>query len=571
VTELDATSGTDRVCSQVPADIETGVPGSGIRGRGGQEQAQENESLHLPDGVSHVTLPLVRSVEKLVYADRFVRALPGDPLRENRIRQVAKACYSPVEPTRVRAPELLALVPEVAALLDLDPTPTPALVDVLAGNRVLPGMTPYAACYGGHQFGNWAGQLGDGRAITLAEVENAVGETWEIQLKGAGPTPYSRHADGRAVLRSSLRELVCSEAMHHLGVPTTRALSLVLTGEPVMRDMLYDGHPAPEPGAVVCRVAPSFLRFGSFEIHAARGDEATLRELVTFTLDRYYPGRDVAGMFTEIVQRTAFLVSEWMRVGFVHGVMNTDNMSILGLTIDYGPYGWLEPFEPDWTPNITDASGRRYRFGNQPSVAHWNLAQLARALAPIAGDLEPIRAALDAFPREFSSLYRHTMLRKLGLSGRADTAAEDDELLGSLATLLLEIPTDYTLFFRCLAPSEPSVERLSDAAHAVNARPRAERNETWPRGHRARADADGIDEAERGARMRAINPLYVPRNYLVQEVIDATEKGDRTQLASLLDVLRRPYDEQPGREHFAGKRPAWAEHKAGCSMLSCSS
>jgi len=285
----------------------------------------------------------VSEVQDLRYADRFVRALPADPRDDNRTRQVMGACYSRVAPTAVPAPELLALVPEVAVLLELDPTPTPALVEVLAGNRVVPGMAPYAACYGGHQFGTWAGQLGDGRAITLGEVVTRAGETWELQLKGAGPTPYSRRADGRAVLRSSLRELVCSEAMFHLGVPTTRALSLVTTGEPIQRDLLYDGHPAFEPGAVVCRVAPSFLRFGSYEIHTSRDDHQTLRTLVRFTLERFYPQYvdgdrlDVAGFFAEVAEHTAWMVAEWMRVGFVHGVMNTDNMSILGLTIDYGP------------------------------------------------------------------------------------------------------------------------------------------------------------------------------------------------------------------------------------------
>ncbi len=516
------------------------------------------------------------SLRELQLENRFVEALPGDPRADNRIRQVERACYSRVDPTTVRAPELLALVPEVAAVIGLDPTPTPELTDVLAGNRVLPGMAPYAACYGGHQFGTWAGQLGDGRAITLTEVVSG-DASYEIQLKGAGPTPYSRRADGRAVLRSSLRELVCSEAMHHLGVPTTRALSLVLTGESVMRDMLYDGNPAEEPGAVVCRVAPSFLRFGSYEIHASRGDEETLRRLVRFTLERYYPQYvdgdtlDIDGFFREVMQRTAWLVAEWMRVGFVHGVMNTDNMSILGLTIDYGPYGWLEPFDPDWTPNITDASGRRYRFGNQPSVAHWNLAQLARALAPLAGSLDPLRATIDAFPKQFSSLYRHTMLRKLGLSGRAETQADDDALLGGLASMLMEIETDYTLFFRCLARPEPSVETLHDAYYATIDGPTSERITSWLRTYRARVAIEGIDERERQARMHAINPLYVPRNYLVQEVIEATERGDRGKLGELLDVLRRPYVEQPGRGHFAGKRPAWAESKPGCSMLSCSS
>lgn len=512
------------------------------------------------------------SIAELSFTDRFVRELPADPRSDRGIRQVLGACYSRVEPTSVPAPELLVVVPEVAALVGLDPTPSRELADVLAGNRVVPGMAPYAACYGGHQFGTWAGQLGDGRAITLGEVEHA-GKTWELQLKGAGQTPYSRHADGRAVLRSSLRELVCSEAMHHLGVPTTRALSLVLTGQPVSRDMLYDGHPADEPGAIVCRVARSFLRFGSYEIHTARDDHATLRKLVDFTLEQYYPHHrgDVAGFFAEVMHRTAWLVSEWMRVGFVHGVMNTDNMSILGLTIDYGPYGWLEPFEPDWTPNITDASGRRYRFGNQPAVAHWNLAQLARALAPVAGELEPLRATLDAFPDVFSSLYRHTMLRKLGLSGRRDTEADDDALLGALAALLGEVSTDYTLFFRSLAAPAPTVDALEPAFYAPLDDLQRAAFARWLTDYAVRIVREGIDDGERAARMNAINPLYVPRNYLVQEVIEATEHGDRTALPELLDVLRSPYVQQPGRERFARKRPAWAAHKPGCSMLSCSS
>ena len=240
---------------------------------------------------------------------------------------------------------------------------------------------------GGHQFGHWAGQLGDGRAISLGEAVLADGQRRELQLKGAGPTPYSRSADGRAVLRSSIREFLCSEAMHHLGIPTTRALSLVGTGEGVVRDMFYDGHPEVEPGAIVCRVAPSFLRFGHFELPSQRGDTSLLQALADFCIARDFPhlrGRGeplYADWFAEVCERTARLVAGWMRVGFVHGVLNTDNMSILGLAIDYGPYGWIDAYDPDWTPNTTDATGRRYRFGWQPRVANWNLGQLARALA----------------------------------------------------------------------------------------------------------------------------------------------------------------------------------------------
>jgi uncharacterized protein YdiU (UPF0061 family) len=356
-------------------------------------------------------------------------------------------------------------------------------------------------------------------------------------------------------------------------VPTTRALSLVLTGQPVSRDMLYDGHPADEPGAVVCRVARSFLRFGSYEIHSAREDRETLKRLVDFTLERYYPHHrgDIAGFFDEVMQRTAWLVSEWMRVGFVHGVMNTDNMSILGLTIDYGPYGWLEPFELDWTPNITDASGRRYRFGNQPAVAQWNLAQLARALAPLVDDLDPLRKTIDAFPAVFSSLYRSTMLRKLGLAGRRDTHSDDEELLTRLGALLVDTRADYPLFFRALARPAPSLDTLADAFYAPPTEPQRVAIERWLAAYAARIERERIDDAERAARMNAINPLYVARNYIVQEVIEATANGDRTAVLELLDVLRHPYTEQAGRERFARKRPDWAAQKPGCSMLSCSS
>jgi uncharacterized protein YdiU (UPF0061 family) len=530
---------------------------------------------------SHVS---ARGIAELAYTDRFVRELPADPRSDAQLRQVLGACYSRITPTAVPAPELLALVPEVAALLGLAPRVTPELVEVLAGNRVVPGMAPYAACYGGHQFGTWAGQLGDGRAITLGEVVGPGDEVWEVQLKGAGPTPYSRRADGRAVLRSSLRELVCSEAMYHLGVPTTRALSLVATGEPIQRDLLYDGHPAYEPGAIVCRVAPSFLRFGSYEIHPARDDHDTLRALVRFTLARFYPQYldgdrlDVPGFFAEVALRTAWLVAEWMRVGFVHGVMNTDNMSILGLTIDYGPYGWLESFDLDWTPNITDASGKRYRFGNQPAVARWNLAQLARALAPLVDDLDPLRRTIDQFAVDMASLHRHGSLRKLGLAGRGDTASDDDDLLAGMGALLTEIETDMTVFFRQLArvpladpaagfdvlrPAYYAPEAITAVQHA--------RLRAWLEQYAARVAVEALSDAERQHRMDAVNPRYVPRNYLVQQVIEATERGDRAALPELLDVLRRPYDEQPGRERFAAKRPEWARHRPGASMLSCSS
>ncbi|NIR41269.1 MAG: YdiU family protein, partial [Actinobacteria bacterium] len=323
------------------------------------------------------------ALAELTWDNSFTRELPADPSTENRPRQVEGAAFSRVQPIATGAPELLAVSAEMldAVGLPADVADDGDFVRAMTGNTVTADMDPHAACYGGHQFGNWAGQLGDGRAITLGEVVNDR-RRHTLQLKGAGPTPYSRSADGLAVLRCSVREFLCSEAMHHLGVPTTRALSLVLTGDKVLRDMFYDGRPALEPGAVVCRVAPSFIRFGNFEIFASRGDVDTLRTLADYTLRTHFPelvgdrepGPAVYGdWFAEVARRTADMIVHWLRVGFVHGVMNTDNMSILGLTIDYGPYGWLEDYDPSWTPNTTDRQFRRYRYGAQPHITQWNL------------------------------------------------------------------------------------------------------------------------------------------------------------------------------------------------------
>lgn len=519
-------------------------------------------------------------MKSLVFDNRFVRDLPGDPNASTQVRQVYRACYSRVSPTPVRAPELIAWSPEVATLIGFDETDvrSPEFAQVFGGNTLMSGMAPFAACYGGHQFGNWAGQLGDGRAITLGETVSARGERWELQLKGAGPTPYSRRADGRAVLRSSIREFLCSEAMHHLGVPTTRALCIIGTGEEVVRDMFYDGRPRGEPGAIVCRVSPSFIRFGNFEIFASRGDNGLLTKLVDFTIDRDFA--EIEGdaearrraWFQTVCERTARLIVEWMRVGFVHGVMNTDNMSILGLTIDYGPYGWIDNFDPNWTPNTTDAGGRRYRFGHQPRIAHWNLLQLANALFPVFEDVAPLHDGLA----RYAAVYEEESSRMLGAKLGFDALHEEDAVLvDTLHELLARAEVDMTIFFRALASLDldaPSLEVLHDAFYsadkAAQERPALE---VWLDSYAARARQDGLDPAERRARMNAVNPRYVLRNYLAQQVIDAAEQGDYAPIAELLDVMRRPYDDQPGRERFAAKRPDWAKNRAGCSMLSCSS
>jgi uncharacterized protein YdiU (UPF0061 family) len=529
----------------------------------------------------------------LEFDNRALRELPIDASSVNRTRQVFGACFSRVRPTPVKAPRTLAVSAEVAELLDLEPSAlySPEFAEVFSGNRLLPGMDPVSACYGGHQFGNWAGQLGDGRAITLGEVTNRRGEHWEVQLKGAGPTPYSRRADGRAVMRSSVREFLCSEAMHHLGVPTTRALCLVGTGEDVIRDLLYDGNAKPEPGAIVCRVAPSFLRFGNFELLANRDEVDVLRRLADYTLSNYFPELGppspaaYLAWFSEVCRRTARLMADWMAVGFVHGVMNTDNMSVLGLTIDYGPYGFLDAFDPNFTPNITDRSGRRYRYGTQPRVAHWNLACFANALLPLIGEVEGLEAALNGYAEAFRAAHERRMADKLGLrefddaevtpSGGARTT--DTALVGELFEVLGATETDWTLFFRNLSnvgrEAGPGVEALEDAYYDAESVPRdaRERLTAWLQRYRARLREDGTPDAERKAKMDLVNPKYLLRNYVAQLAIDRAELGDASLVNELLEVLRHPFDEQSDKARFAEKRPDWAKDKPGCSMLSCSS
>lgn len=523
-------------------------------------------------------MPLLR------FDNAFVRELPADPQISAHRRQVHGALYSLTQPTAVPAPRLLAYSAEVAERLGLEPAyvASPEFAQVFGGNALLPGMQPYAANYGGHQFGQWAGQLGDGRAITLGETVNARGERWELQLKGAGPTPYSRSADGRAVLRSSIREFLCSEAMHHLGVPTTRALSLVATGEQVVRDMFYDGHPQAEPGAIVCRAAPSFIRFGNFELPASRGDVPLLRQLIDFTIRRDFPellaGAAVpsdavrAEWFAQVCERTAAMIAHWMRVGFVHGVMNTDNMSILGLTMDYGPYGWIDDFDPDWTPNTTDANGRRYRFGQQPAVAYWNLTRLASALAPAFATIEPLQAGLERYAQTYTDADRANVAAKLGLTQCRDA---DLELMEALHGVLQAGEMDMTLFFRGLIDVDmeaPSMDAFADVFYDAGKRQdQAPMLRAWLERYAARVREDAWLPEQRRERMRQANPRYVLRNYLAQQAIDRAEQGDYAGIHELLEVVRHPYDEQPGRESFAARRPDWARHKAGCSMLSCSS
>lgn len=586
--------------------------------------------------------PVFTAMRTWRFDNRFVRELPGDPLATNTRRQVKGACYSRVEPTPCQAPRLLAWSPEVCRMLGLpdDPSASPAFAEVFAGNRLLRGMEPFAMCYGGHQFGTWAGQLGDGRAINLGDVVGPDGRSRTLQLKGTGPTPYSRTADGLAVLRSSLREFLCSEAMHHLGIPTTRALSLVLTGNQVIRDMFYDGRPQAEPGAIVCRVSPSFVRFGNFEILAARGEQENLLRLLAHVMGLEWksgqppPTDQCVAWFAEVCERTAELVVHWMRVGFVHGVMNTDNMSVLGETIDYGPYGWLDHYDPDWTPNTTDAEGRRYSFGAQPQVALWNLVCLANALVPAIGSPKPLEDVLNGWSSRFFERWRAMMAAKLGLA--QFESGTDESLVDELLELLAAAETDMTIFFRqlarfdrrataaggaevlasaiqandrrggSLAPPRPvfgergaggegrprndagtgpdakeshdghplNPNQILDACLYSSGSPNPElaaRWSAWFIRYAQRLERDGLNPASRRKTMDAVNPAFVFRNYLAQQAIDMATGGDTAFLFRLFNTLKQPYDDQPGREDLAARRPDWARDRPGCSMLSCSS
>lgn len=527
-------------------------------------------------------------INQISFRNSFVDELPGEVAPDNRPRQVPGYCYSLVEPTPVRDPHLLAWSDELAEYLDLvKPDTRGPAVDVLAGNLITPTMKPFAARYAGHQFGTWAGQLGDGRAISLGEVEARDGTFWEIQLKGAGPTPYSRRADGRAVLRSSLREFLCSEAMYYLGVPTTRALSLVGTGDIVIRDMFYSGNPQPEPGAIVARVAPTFIRFGNFEIMTASGEEDNLRALAAYVLRHHYPELGEPSeatyikWFEEICRRTAVMIAHWMAVGFVHGVMNTDNMSILGITIDYGPYGWLEPYDPQWTPNTTDFGGKRYAFGQQTRVALWNLLMLGQALSPLVSNIEDLNSGLDRYRSTLEATQHEMTLKKLGLTSQNLEA--DKSLLQELPQALEASEIDMTLFFRRL--SHLALQLISGAAHedtlfseliaaTTYAAPTGEHHNSlqqWLHRYTARLRQETVPAEAIEQTMLTANPKYVLRNYLAQQAIESAESGDLSFLNRLMEVLKTPYAEQPEHNDLAAKRPDWARDKPGCATLSCSS
>ena len=435
-----------------------------------------------------------------------------------------------------KQPRLIHANAKAASLIDLDPRSfnDPAFVEIFSGHRPFPGAEPLAMVYSGHQFGVWAGQLGDGRALLIAQLRNRKGELWDVQLKGSGKTPYSRFGDGRAVMRSTIREYLCSEAMAALGIPTSRALAIVATGEGVQREK-------DEPGAVLTRLARSHIRFGHFEHFHHKGRQHEVKLLADHLIGEYFPGLegDYAGWFGEVVKRTAELMADWQAVGFAHGVMNTDNMSILGLTLDYGPFGFLEAYDPGFVCNHTDEAGR-YSFDNQPSIGHWNLRALAVALSGLI-PTEMLVEKLAAYENFFVDRYRSLLRAKFGLT---EIQEGDDKLMGALLGLMVRARADYTLTFRGLCRHDEAwLSLFGDLRNEAQA---------WAQTWLAR-----IGDADRAAKaMNAVNPKYVLRNWVAETAIRAVEdRGDVAMLDRILTMLQSPYDEQPGNAEFAAPPP----------------
>ena len=488
--------------------------------------------------------------------------LPARTVRvDNGFAALDAQFYTALRPTPLPDPYWVGRSQRLAHELGLDPSwmQSDDALQALTGNTLLAGSQPLASVYSGHQFGQWAGQLGDGRAILLGDLPDLKGQRRELQLKGAGKTPYSRMGDGRAVLRSSIREFLCSEAMHGLGIPTTRALAVTGSDARVIRDTA-------ETAAVVTRVAPSFLRFGHFEHFSYSGQTDLLRALADYTIDHFYPacrdnprhaGNPYALLLESVSERTAALLAQWQAVGFCHGVMNTDNMSILGLTIDYGPFQFLDAFDPGHICNHSDNQGR-YAFNRQPNMAYWNLFCLGQALLPLIGEQELALAALESYKTVFPAALQQRMAAKLGL---LDTREEDRALIDGILKLLAADRVDYTIFWHRLSLEQagranaPVRDLFLDRAGF----------DSWRQAHQRRLSA--TPPADAATCMARSNPKYVLRNHLGELAIRKASKKDFSEIASLLAVLQSPFDPHPDFEAYAAFPPDWA---AGIE-ISCSS
>jgi serine/tyrosine/threonine adenylyltransferase len=480
---------------------------------------------------------------------------------DNTYSRLPQAFYARLNPTPFESVPYLIHANSVAAELinlDLEQVERPEFAEVFGGKALAPGMDPLAMLYSGHQFGVYVPQLGDGRAVLLGEAMNGRGERWDLHLKGAGLTPFSRDGDGRAVLRSTIREYLCCAAMQGLGIPTTQALCLVGSDDKVYREQV-------ETGAMLVRMAPSHVRFGTFEVFYYRKQHEHLKTLADYVIDQHFPhlhGTDekYSRFFAEVVERTAKLIAQWQAVGWAHGVMNTDNMSILGLTLDYGPYGFMDDYDAGFICNHSDHNGR-YAFNQQPYIGLWNLSCLAQALLPLA-DKETLKAGLESYTPWFEGEYLTRMRDKLGL---VTETTEDDELIRDFLNLLQDSQADYTILFRELS-------NFSTAEGATNEKLRdyfldRGRFEEWGVRYRNRLKGEDSRDGERRGRMDRVNPQYVLRNYLAQGAIEKAQNKDFSEIDRLFTLVQAPFTEQLGMERYALPPPNWGKHLA----VSCSS
>ncbi|MCA1624216.1 MAG: YdiU family protein [Acidobacteria bacterium] len=479
---------------------------------------------------------------------------------DNTYARLPEMFYRRVKPTPLPAPYLVSFNEKAAELIGLDAEKAdkPEFVEYFTGNKLLPGSEPISAIYAGHQFGTFVPQLGDGRAILLGEAVNEKGERFDIQLKGAGLTPFSRMGDGRAVLRSTIREYLCSEAMHALGIPTTRALCITGSNEPVYRETV-------ETAAVLTRLAPTHVRFGSFELFYYRGQYEQVRELADYVIREFYSQFNGAEdkylqFLREVIKRTAKLIAQWQSVGFAHGVMNTDNMSIIGLTIDYGPFGFLDEFDADFICNHSDYGGR-YAFDQQPNVALWNLYKFAQTLIPLIKP-EGAEAVLGEYQAIFTERLVELMRAKLGLEKQE---LEDPELIVALLEILQLSNVDYTVFFRRLGDFKTDANEKNDLLQGMFIDPKS--FDQWAKIYRARLAKENISDAERREKMMRVNPKFVLRNHIAQSAIEKAQKGDYTEVNTLLEILQKPFDEKPEMERFAAPPTVGSKRVA----VSCSS
>jgi uncharacterized protein YdiU (UPF0061 family) len=478
---------------------------------------------------------------------------------ENSFSTLPEHFYSKVQPQSLSHPYLVSINKELANELGIDPAifKTNEGLEVFTGNKILKSSIPISTVYSGHQFGHWAGQLGDGRAILLGDLKTENG-TFEIQLKGAGLTPYSRRGDGRAVLRSSIREYLCSEAMNSLGVPTTRALCITGSDDPVYRERV-------ETASVVTRVSPTFIRFGSFEHWYYKQDIESLKILTDYTINTFYPELKSAdfpykAFLSEVIKRTAELMAQWQAIGFMHGVMNTDNMSILGLTIDYGPFGFMDAFNQGHICNHSDDSGR-YSYVNQPHIGNWNCKALAQALLPLLGDVEEVKGLLESYWPIYRAKYDNLLHQKLGLEAKYP---DDSKLIDGLFSILQQSRVDLTLFFRRLSSLE--IDNFDSNQSIRDLFIDRGSFDDWSVQYRRRLKLEQSNDSERKGRMNKVNPKYILRNYLLQIAIEKAENGDFSEVDKLLNVMKHPFDEQIENELYAKLPPDWASDlEVSCS------